>query len=278
MFGPLRIKRSDHERIILVPDQWSGTVQQFYHFLLGYLAPLSLWIERTGRRRVTVRDCGPMNRWWSLLESEVDIEIVSPGDALHIMAGRRQRCVVLRGMDFPDSFDGPLIRRFANSMADRAGVQVRDRVAAEPRTTVVDRAITDPFYLSPASEIDASGRIRRSVPNLDEAVADLPLARRPTIVELTDLTPDAQIRLLCETDLLIGQHGAGLTGMIWMPPGSMVIEIRPPLPEEVRGLFPLLAHSLGIQHRTIEQCDVHAPVDPAAIRAAMGAAVIEGSD
>ena len=39
MFGPLRIKRSDHERIILVPDQWSGTVQQYYHFLLGYLAP-----------------------------------------------------------------------------------------------------------------------------------------------------------------------------------------------------------------------------------------------
>lgn len=258
--------RARRDRILLIPDQWSGTVQQFYHFLLGYLAPVVLWQARTRVTEVTVRDCGPMNRWWSLLDHRVDIEIVSPGDALHLLAGDRQPHVILRGMDYPEEFDGHRLRRFADIVTesiDRSGDAAKaSQGAAEPRVTVIDRATSDPFYRTRASEIDLSGRLRRSIPNLSVAIAATALTSPPRIVELAHEAPVEQIRTLRETDILVGQHGAGLTSMVWMPPGSSVVEIHPPLPDEVRPVFPRLAAALGIRHTMVPQSGVHAPIDP----------------
>lgn len=45
------------------------------------------------------------------------------------------------------------------------------------------------------------------------------------IVDFAALSFDEQVQIGHSTDLLIGTHGAGLTHMLWMVPGSAVVEI-----------------------------------------------------
>jgi capsular polysaccharide biosynthesis protein len=34
-----------------------------------------------------------------------------------------------------------------------------------------------------------------------------------------------QVRLYARTDILVGLHGAGLTNIVYMPPGSLLVEL-----------------------------------------------------
>lgn len=56
------------ERVFVVSNHWDGSVQVFYHFLLRYFAPITIWLRKDGSKRIAVRDCGPMNQWFDLLE------------------------------------------------------------------------------------------------------------------------------------------------------------------------------------------------------------------
>ena len=50
----------DRSGIVLHPDQ--GSIEHYYHFLLGYLLPLT-WFARSAREVIRIIDCGPvMNR------------------------------------------------------------------------------------------------------------------------------------------------------------------------------------------------------------------------
>ena len=268
-------RRSDHRRsahrrgssrVLVVPDQWSGSVQQYYHFILGYLAPLLLWCERQQVSRVSVRDCGPMNRWFDVIAPVVDVEIMSVGDALHVLAGRREPAVVLRGMDYPDSFDGRRIAEFRDRMLELLGIAPE----AHPRAvTVIDRAVSDPFFHTPAAEVPMSGAERRAVPNLRQVAGSWEADAQLGVYELSDMDMREQVVLHTETRLLVAQHGAGLTNMIWMRPGGTVIEIHPPLPGEAVHTFERLARACGHTYLTVPQESVHSDVDPVSLTAAV---------
>lgn len=273
----LPFARRRGERVLVVPDQWSGSVQQYYHFLLGYLAPLLRWSDRTRQRSVWLRDCGPMNAWMAVLDGVIDVELMTPGDALHVLAGKREPTVVLKGMDYPDSFDGPALRAFRDRMLGLLGVSP----VSGPSIVVTDRQSSDPFFHRPDAEVPMSGAERRSVPNLADAAArwhdagiDAGLGTR--IVDSSGLDPRAQVLLHASARILVGQHGAGLTNMVWMPAGSTVIEIHPPLPGEAVETFSRLARALGHAYVRVPQGGVHAPVDErilgeAVLRATRGA-------
>lgn len=258
-------RRKVHGRVALVPNQWSGSVQQYYHFLLGYLAPILAWLDRSGATQITVRDCGPMNRWFEALPASVDVEIMNVGHFLHVFSGRLQPCEVLRGFDFPSEFNSGKLADFRSAMLRNLDVP-----QAEPsRITVIDRRITDPFYASAESEIDMAGAQRRSVPNLgawvEQMRAEVPVA----LFETTEMGIREQVQLVSETSVLIGQHGAGLANMVFMPPGGVVIEIHPPLPLEAVQTFAQLAAACGHTYLTVPQAGVHAEVDIAALSSAL---------
>lgn len=256
MFG-----RKREGRTALIPNQWSGSVQQYYHFLLGYLAPIMLWQQRHHVTHVTVRDCGPMNRWFQVLEGDLDVEVMNVGHFLHVYAGKLQPCVVLRGMDFPQEFDPRKIQLFRALMLRSAGLEnLVDRPG--DRTIVIDRMVTDPFYATSESEIDMAGAQRRSVPNLAQWAETSRERFALNIYDTTDLEVRDQVQLAAETRVLIGQHGAGLTNMVFMKPGGVVIEIHPPLPAEAVDTFALLARACGHTYVRVPQTGVHANVDP----------------
>lgn len=254
-------------RVVLIPNQWNGSVQQYFHFLLGYLAPVFAWATKNPSRPIAVRDCGPMNRWFDLLRPEHDVEIMTVGDVLHVLAGDLQPHRVLRGMDFPDRFSRTSIVAFADATY-RLSLERARPLRSHPRIIVSDRASSDDFFSTPAAEWPESGSQKRSVPNLREAIQSMDLLDAH-IMDAAQVDIYEQIVLHSRAKVLVGQHGAGLTNMIWMTPGSWVVEILPPMPHDAQHIFRNLAKALGLRYIMVPQDALHAPVDLPALRAAI---------
>ena len=70
-----------------------------------------------------------------------------------------------------------------------------------------------------------------------------------TILNLEDMNFISQIHAVSSAAVICGVHGAGLANMIWMSPGSKVIEIGGP---EFRTCFRNLAKVSGLQFHRIE--------------------------
>lgn len=255
------------KRTVLIPNQWNGSVQQYYHFLLGYLAPVFRWTNQHPDRPVAVRDCGPMNRWFDLLRPQRDVEVMTVGDVLHVMAGNLQPHTVLRGMDFPDAFDARQITAFAEQTLGIATERLTSN--PEPAEVIVsDRASADEFFATPAAEWPESGSQKRSVPNLAQIAPTIPGAT-PLVIDGARTDIYEQIVLHSKAKILVAQHGAALTNMMWMPPGSCIVEILPPMPDDAKDIFRKLAHALGLHYIVIAQESVHASVDPDQLIAAV---------
>lgn len=264
-------RRAHRDRVLVVADHWDGSVQVFYHFLLGYFAPLAQWLRRTGATRIAVRDCGPMNVWFESLPDELDLQIVKPGVALHSIVGNHSRFHVVTGLDHPHRHKRKKL--FAAIEAMRSLVSV-DPVDSIP-VLVVDRETSDDFHSGPESETEMSGARRRSVPNLAHVCNEGLDPATYRLVDMAQVAPSDQIAYASASRILVAQHGAGLTHMVWMPPGSTVIEIHPPLPAEAVDIFRELAKVLGHRYERIEQSDVHAPVDPHVLISAVKRALNE---
>ena len=262
-----RRHRLADQRTVLIPNQWNGSVQQYFHFLLGYLAPVAKWTAQHPGQPIAVRDCGPMNRWFELVQPETDIEIMTVGDVLHVLAGELQPNQVLRGMDYPDKFSATDLGDFASwsrSVAARRSVAP----AECPPIVVSNRASSDEFFATPAAEWPESGSQKRSVPNLPEICASIDDGDL-RILDAAKVGIYEQIVLHSHAKILVGQHGAGLTNMIWMPAGAYVIEILPPMPAEARNIFEHLASTLGLHYSLVDQDSVHSPVDANSLRQAI---------
>ena len=243
----------------MLANNWDGSVQQFYHFLLGYYMPLNIWLDKTGATKIAVRDCGPMNPWFELLTDRIDIEIIPPGSALHVVIGDLKSHVVLNGIDDPQKFSPTTIQGGARSILQRLEIPPVTRSHSQ-RILIVDRATSEDFYHKHGSETHMSGKERRHVPNLNDLQIVLSASHEVEIVDLARVSPKDQIHLLQRATTLVGQHGAGLAHMLWMPTNSHVVEISPPLPTQVEQIFKDLAATLGHTYKRVDQESVHAPV------------------
>ena len=248
------------KQTLVLANNWDGSVQQFYHFLLGYLMPLSLWLDRNPSAQVLVRDCGPMNIWLDAIGRNTSLQTIPTGSALHVVVGNRMKHTVLQGLDDPAKFKNRTLVKGADSIQMRLGMGP-SLSSKEPAILVIDRATSEDFYHQHGSETEMSGKERRHVPNLKHLPDVYSGVISMKVVDLARLSPHQQIQVAKESSTLIGQHGAGLAHMLWMAPGSHIIEIAPPLPTQVQDIFSLLAKKLGHSYTRIPQQGVHAEVD-----------------
>jgi hypothetical protein len=264
LVGGLQSQRSNKERYkdrtLVLANHWDGSVQQFYHFFLGYYMPLSLWLDSRRATKISVRDCGPMNIWFDQLTNSIDLELVPPGSALHAVIGDRTKHVILQGMDDPTKFDKTELRAGLQSIRQQLGISPPDSLN-QNKILLVDRATSEDFYHGPESETHMSGRERRHVPNLSDLASETTSGQAIELVDFARMSPREQIQLAQSASTLVGQHGAGLVHMLWMPAGSTVIEIAPPLPQQVEHIFERLAHVMGHKYTRVLQEGVHAPVE-----------------
>lgn len=258
--------RTGPERM-LAPVPWMGSVYHFYHFLLGYLLPIALRWEEDAEVLPVLRECGPMDPWLDLLFATRPSRRIGIGEMLRRVARDEGPVVALPTTDDPSTFRTDDLRRFRAMMLAAAGV-VEDGpggTARGARILLLERTFVDPFYAAHPTEGQHGGTVgpqRRSVPNaeeLDRALAALaPIDR----IDLSTLPPREQVARTAAASVLVGQHGAGLAHMIWLPPGSAVVEVLPPKGALLEGIFGALAIALGHTYVAVWQDGEHAPVDP----------------
>jgi hypothetical protein len=250
------------QKIMLVPAQWQGSVEHFYHFMFGYFMPVSLWQNHTNAMAFALRDCGPMNKWFDLLAPQTSVEFIQPGVMLQRVLTKRQESQIFWDWDNPTRFNRKSIRKFSNLIIARVcGSFVPPAETQYPKITVMDRRVSNDFYKQTSAEVAGSGAEIRSVPNLHQLPGNIQRFGDVSLVDASDLTPREQVSLFSRTDILIGQHGAGLSNMLWMRPNSTVIEIQPPLAPTIDSIFANLARSLSIRHVLVRQQDEHSSID-----------------
>lgn len=269
-----------HPTINLTIRNVGGSVEHYYHFLLGFLFPLALkhksLQEQGFSGLVYVRSCGPMDR--------ILREIGFPGITIIEKAEHHRNSSrdeidgspvmqeTVFGMDFANG-DYP-----RDSILDAAGT-VRSRLVGkhvDPFSTGSHRSITratrvllvnrsiDPFYASSAAEIPTSGLDRRSIRNFADVRRSLETVYDEVIsVVLENMTLAEQIALFSTSDLIVAQHGAALANTVWCKPGTRVVEISPP--RSKKKCFPQLSRLFDLDHQLIHQDGEHGDCDIASL-------------
>ncbi len=264
-------------KLLDVQNRFSS-VEHFYHFCLGFLAPLLLHMQDQpdavdqvhGVTRI-IRSCGPMDAHIAALPR---LEIVAKQHWRKLRQEKAFSVDCINGFDDPAHYDALAFAAVRHILWQRLGVLSHPRDATAP-ILLIDRGKSPDFYQSEASEVKTSANMRRTVPNMrevKEALASRGFAAR--LVELETASLQEQVTLFAATRIVVAQHGAALANMLWMAPGAAIIEINPMDPSsKFYDHFRHLASHCGHAYACTRQAGVHEPVDAAEIVAAVDAAL-----
>lgn len=250
----------------------NGSVQHYYHYLLGFLMPLCINWDRiqddTHGSNITVRSCALMDRLTLELNFE-NLNIIDYDPSLAIRdtlaTVNYDRIIELEGYDFTTYYDAAEFLKFKEFVYKR--LKIYDSIKPYGKIVLIDRLPPDPFYLSNNSEyVTASaGSDRRSIPNIMDIKKCIDSILGNThVVTLENMTLSSQVEIFSSADIIIAQHGASMANLVWAKPGTIVIEI---IPRQMAGLLSIfdffgdLCRCLGLQHKIILQDDYHAAVD-----------------
>jgi hypothetical protein len=207
--------RDFSETIILLTDlEQTDMLRHFSHFMIAYFVDVVLWCHDNPGRHVIVHECGPCTAWFDLLEPGVKVTIVTPTEARKLAEKFPDRVVVSRGrFEFATRSVGDKLRRFRNVLVGQ-----RERRARNGRVFAL-RATAPEFY--------QPGSWMRSISNEAELAGFLSRFFKIASVEFLETTPREAIDIMSSSRLLVAQRGAALMNLVFMPPGSTVVEIYP---------------------------------------------------
>ena len=116
------------------------------------------------------------------------------------------------------------------------------------------------------AEAKSAGTARRSIPNYRQVTEEISDRVGPLLsLKLEGMKLVDQVALFSAADVIIAQHGAALSNLVWARPGTAVVEIMPrTMPQAIQdvGFFSHLAACRQLRHRFVWQDGDHAPVDP----------------
>jgi hypothetical protein len=256
-----------------------GSVEHFYHFLLGFLVPLVRAIPTLEHsfkiNNFYVRSCAVMDE----IINEIDCPklIIIKKDQLKNVKNSsfsnkiKYRRFYFVGYDHAHKYNKEIFsnvseilrRRLSDQIASEQSNITRNFAKNGPKIVLIDRGNPHEFYASEDCEIKTAGRQRRSIGNFDELESIIKNKYDNVIsVVLEGRSFSYQIALFQLADIVISQHGAALSNLIWAREGISVIEISPQdLHPKCREAFGLLARCLGQNYYRIEQLHSHGDVN-----------------
>jgi hypothetical protein len=243
-----------------------GSPEHYYHFILGFVAPILLRPDgESGSARYLIPSCGMLDE--RLRELAIrDLVIMPKGPWWDLLRAGKHRLTKVYGFDDPTYYDAEAFARFREILFARLKIP---QLPATDRVLIVNRGESPAFYQSDLVQNKFSAKLRRSVPNMAAARARLSEAGiRTDMVELETTGLREQVMLFSQTRVLVAQHGAALTNMLWMPPGGVIVEISPPA-GIFSPYFSKLAQVCGHQYVTVPQAGDHEPIDPGELLAAL---------
>jgi hypothetical protein len=278
-WGPITMPKicipKPHDVRLLNLRNNAGSVEHYYHFLLGYLVPLCAYAGKRDNESsiLLARACGPLNH----LVSEIGI----PGLLLcepqsHSRLSRKAndfgfQNIEILGLDGWRKYDAERIAsvtaQATQYIQQRLGHQIESLCEElesnwkpSPRLMVIRREDPDPYYLSELAEIKGAGTTRRSIANMPELIAALKTRFEQTkVVSLERRGLAEQISLFRMADVVVAQHGAALSNVIWMRPKTNVFEFVQNAAKHFH--FQNLSPIFGIRHHILIQEDKKGPVD-----------------
>jgi hypothetical protein len=244
----------------LKPRKAPGSVEHFYHFVLEYLLPLfelELTKGVTGKGFI-VRDCGPMNVWFDFAFGPDAFSTVSRESFSHLSSRRLWDKQI--ELDTFANRNGLTVdaTRFKEVLAAFREKFV-PTVISPDTVTVLDRRTPPSFYLDGRAEKPGGGSTRRSISNLDQLSHKISETMNVSLVDLGEMSPASQLKVISNTRVLVGQHGAGLVHSLFMNDDASVVEMKL---RESQDHFQILNEGLGRSYRAFHLSEEHATLPP----------------
>ncbi len=282
------------QNIVLFPLN-GGRAGHYYHYLLGYLMPVVKFVEFESAG-ISLVSVGVLDRITiEILGDEVDIIkeqkfnmdrypklrnfftkifgksakknhfikfIFKQRILFALQKHRMGRLVLLDSFDDPTLYDFVELAKFRDVVCRRLanGIGKLKPPASTSEILLVERGKSDEFYGTIGR---TSGNERRSIPNIHEVHGFLQRHHSVALINLEDKQLAEQVAAFSGARVVIAQHGAALTNLIWMSPGSLVIEITPPDKMPTRPdqeFFKHLAEVMNIRHQYVLQEHRHADI------------------
>lgn len=272
-----------------------GSVEHFYHFLLGFFVPivyhLSVELANEQINRLIIRSCGPLD---ALIRELGDgrIEIIDKDRHRRMVENAQHRSssfaqvltttaasvqfVTIHGSDYPIAYNKrkfEAVREVLLSIdAFRREIQevTHQWPPGDVRILLIQRGPSPAFYATERSEVTGSGQQRRSVANHEVLYRMLRQVHPGCLnVMAENLTLARQLALFWLADIIVAQHGAALANIIWARPRTSVIEIFPSTlrqDQKDNDFFFNLSRCMGLRYRRVHQDHDHSDVDVERIR------------
>jgi hypothetical protein len=227
----------------LAPLFEGGSVEHYYHFLFDLVFPV---FEITGQQKsitiVAETQLAPIAK-----ELFCDkIKFIDPESKF------RGGTMDLRGMN-PRVYriDERQILNFRNFISEW---MIGKPLSHTGDLLLIERSLPPDYYLSDECSVKGGGSLRRSIANHSEISDDLRILVETGMLEgiktmrnvkLEGMPFHEQIQLFASAKLIVGQHGAGLSNIVFCKPGTHVVEINDR--RECRH-FKLLSKVAGVCH------------------------------
>jgi Glycosyltransferase 61 len=233
----------------------------FYHFFLGCLFPVIFWHNTIGNdisvKKIFLRSCGYLDKIIKYVKlSNITILDQKEYDDLY----KKQRVsdsvykMVIGGWDtfkvVNDYLAYPIenIRYVASFLKEKLHKDIEVESKTLPDAgyiLMIQRG--DPNTTSTTSGEDKlrAGSLRRTIPNFNNLVTKVMQKYKVFPVTLENKSLAWQIAAFSRAKMVVAQHGAGLSNIVFCPPNTNIIEILPKNMLEANSKVSIIFRSLA---------------------------------
>jgi hypothetical protein len=252
---------STKKEVILIARD-SSLLSNAYHFFIGYLVPLVDYLSKNANNETTyiLRNSGVMNGWLYSLQNIFKIEInILDTEQFLTKALKTKDVVIFNDYDKIDLFAENKINILLNKLRNFYRV---DHFTNKEKNVVI---LTRSFAKNNISLYTKNSKFSRFIENVDELYNEILKTNKCKLVDTSEDEYKDVLSCYTKSNIIIGQWGAGLTNMIWMPRNSTVIEItakEKKILSEWKNCYEALAKCLGHKFISIQaQENWDGPVD-----------------